>query len=262
MSFTEYNIDDKAKDNKLNLARDLRELRRNTNKIKNELIKDFRVYYTTLPERALYPFDYQYAEIFYNLLRRKGLLCPIYHHLYIVVEKTMEDCLLRSVPYDDRYVNGLSIIDYNSYLNQTDVEKEQTVFSVIVAGLKDIADIDKLDTTIIDQTIAEIKIKGLDTELEHSTIDNEKYRLAVTYFSKSLEDGCPLYLNLFEKSSKKSNRIHIGIATKDQIYYWINSITITNKSIKIKSRSSAIADAYLKDKPRSLEFNIKEIING
>ncbi|WP_426666995.1 hypothetical protein ACPPVU_13290 [Mucilaginibacter sp. McL0603] len=246
----------------LERAISLREQRRKEQKPQERAIKDLRVYYTGLPEKALYPFDYRYVEIFLNILRKKGLVCPSYHHLYILVAKTIDECLMHSIPYENWYVYGLSVINYDEYLNQSELQKEQTVFNIIVSGLKDIAEIDKLDMSTIEAVTKEIKLKGLDTELEHLTIDDKKYKVTITYYSKSKEEGNPVYLNLLEKSTGKSSRKQIGNTTQDQLYYWISKININNNHIKIKARNSSVrADLYLQDKPRNMEFSIKDLIN-
>lgn len=227
----------------------------------NQRIKDFRVYYVDLPIKVLYPFDYQYVEIFKNLLKKNGLVCPTYHHLYIQVAKTIEEGLKHSLALDPRYTNGVSVIDYDRYLKQTDKEKEQTVFDVIVNGLMYIVDRDKLDLSIVDKTIEEIKKKGLDTELEYLTIENNKYKLTISYLSGSMEEECPIYFNLIEKDSHIFKRIQIGAARNDQIYFWLQKVTLTNTQIKVKSSASFEADIYLKGKARNMMFKINDLLN-
>lgn len=238
-----------------------REQRKQILKAKDKRIRDLRVYYINLPLKALYPFDYQYSEIFLNLLRKNGLTCPVYHHLYIRVGRTIEECLKSSFAIEDWYVNGLSVIDYDKYLNQSEVEKEQTVFNIIVNGLKDIADIDKLDSLILDKTIEEIKQKGLDTELEYLSLENKKYKLVISYLSRSMEEQCPIYFNLLDKSSNKHKKVQIGLADNFQINYWLQKVTMTNNQIKVKSSNSIAADVFLEGKVRNMEFNIKDLLN-
>ncbi|MEO6630126.1 MAG: hypothetical protein ABIN13_00350 [Mucilaginibacter sp.] len=239
----------------------LREERKQTEKVKDKKIRDLRVYYSGLPTKAFYPYDYQYVEIFLNLLRKKELMCPSYHHLYIQVGKTIEECLINAFAYDHWHIYGISVIDYDGYLNQTEIEKQQTVFNTIVNGLNDIAHIDKLDPSIIDETIKEIKHKGLDTELEYAIIENKKHKLTISYLSKSMEEQCPIYFTLLEKSSGNNNRVQIGRADNHQIHFWLQKVTITATQIKVKSSDSIAADVYLKGKPRSMEFNIKDLLN-
>jgi hypothetical protein len=245
----------------LERAIDLRELRKKSHKPKDKVIRDLRVYYTGLPKKALYPYDYQYSEIFKNLLKKKKFACPTYHHLYIQVEKTIEECLQRSIPIENWYIYGIAVIDYDNYLKQSIDGKEKIVFDLIVKGLKDIADIDGLDSPIIDETIDEIKHNGLDTELEYTTVENKNYILKVTYISKSMEEESPIYLTLFEKVSNNHCKVQIGRVENSVIYYWLQKITLTKTQIKIKSSNSAAADVYLENKPRNMTYEIKELLN-
>jgi len=252
----------KSKADTLKHAIDLRGERSISNKIKDKRIRDFRVYDCDLGAKALYPYAYQYSEIFLNILRHKNLLCPVYHHLYIQVCKTMDACLERSFNLDHWYINGLSVIDYDRYLQQNETEKEQTVFNVIVNGLRDIAHIDKLDSEIIESAIQEIRQKGLDTELEYKVVENKRHKLKVSYFSRSMEEESPIYFTVLDKTSGKSRKIQIGKAENSQIYLWLQKITLSGNQIKVKSSNSIAADVYLKNKARSMEFNIKDILNG
>ena len=126
------------------------------NKPKNKLIKDLRVYYNGLPNKALYPYDYIYTEIFLNLLAREGLMCPTYNHLYIQVAKTFDEALKNSFSMEDWHVNGLSVIDFENFQILSDEKKENQVFQTILSGLKDIATIDKLDAIIIEKVADKI----------------------------------------------------------------------------------------------------------
>ena len=242
-------------------ALDHRKKRANTDKPKDKAIRDLRVYYNGLPNKALYPYDYQFVEIFMNLLHKNGLICPTYHHLYIQVGEKEEDCLKNSIPLEDWYVNGISTIDYQGYNAKSEKEKEDVVFNAIVQGLEDIFTIDKLDKTILEKVIADIKKKGLDTELEWKTLENKKYHLRVSYFSRSMEDQCPIYFTLTDQLTSKSKRIEIGKADNSQIYYWLQKINLTNSKIKVKSSDSVKADVWLKDLPRTMEFDINEIMS-
>jgi len=246
----------------IELAVNRREERLNNQKPKERLIKDLRVYYSGLPAIGLYPYDYQYGEIFRSLLRKKGLKCPTYSHLYILIAETFEECLMGSLSVEKWYTYGLSVIDYNGYLKSSHSEKEKIVIETIAAGLKDIANIDGLDISIIDSTIEEIEQTGLNTELDYKTIENNYYKLRISYLSGNMEDGCPIFFTLTEKSSDTTRKILIGNADKHQISMWLQKISLTKTHIKTKSSSTTMAQVWLKDKPRSMEFSINEIING
>jgi len=143
-------------------ALELREKRKHQDPPKDKSIKDLRVYYNGLPKAALYPYDYQYAEIFLNMLAREELRYPKYHHLYIQVAKTMDEALKASFAIEDWYVNGLAVIDFDHYQQLSEKEKEHCVFDLIAEGLKDIAILDQLDFSKMEEVFRKIKEKGLE----------------------------------------------------------------------------------------------------
>ncbi len=251
----------KLSDDTLTKAIELREKRKQTNKPKDQPIRDFRVYNNGLPDKALYPYANQYGEIFLNLLRRNKLMCPKYHHLYIQVAKTFDEGLKNSFAYEDWYVNGIAIIDYENYQKQSEKEKQETVFNLIIEGLKDIATIDKLDTSIIDKVIAEIMVNGLETELIYDIVESQTHNLIISYFAKSNEEECPVFFRLTDKTTNKTNKIQIGKAMDIQLHMWLQKVTLTSKQIKVKSSNSARAGVWLKDKVRTMEFNIADILS-
>jgi len=243
-------------------AKKLREERRISNKPKDKKIRDIRVYYNTLPNKALYPYDYQYSEIFLNILASKEFSCPTYHHLYIQVAKSEEDALKNSLTYEGWYVNGIAQIDFENYQKESDTNKESIVLDAMIRGLRDIVEIDKLDKTIFEEAVDLIKKQGLDTELTYKTVENKKFTLTITYYSKSMEEKCPIFFNLTDKNTKVTKRIEIGKAENAQIHMWLQKITVTNKLIKVISSQSIRADVWLKDLPRKMEFEIAEILKS
>lgn len=250
---------DVVKDEILNRALQLRSERRNADKPKNKRILDLRVYYSGLPNKALYPYDYIYGHIFLNLLAKDGLMCPNYTHLYIQVATTFEEALKNSFS-SDWHIHGLAVINYDKYKTLSDKEKENEVFRIILTGLKDIADIDKLDTQLIDKVANKIIEKGVDTELHFKTIENTKYKLVVTYFSRSMEEECPIYFNLTDKVKNITKRHQVGKAINLQLFLWFQKIILNNKKIKIKSSNSVLAQVWLYEKPTALEFDIEDLM--
>jgi hypothetical protein len=251
---------EEAKNSAVSLANQLRNERQKVDRPKNKLIRDLRVYYCSLPNKALYPYDTIYSEIFLNLLVRERLMCPTYHHLYINVAKSVNDALLSAFSFKDWHVNGLAIIDYEKYQTLTEKEKENVVFQTILSGLLDIATIDKLDIDIINKVAEKIQENGIDTELHFKTIENKSYKLVITYFSRSMEDECPVFFNLTDKTNNITKRHQIGKAGRLQLYMWMQKITLNNKQIIIKSSDSIRAQVWLKDKPTLLEFDISELM--
>jgi hypothetical protein len=241
---------------------DLRNERKLSNKPKDTLVRDVRLYDHGLPQKAFYPYGYQYCEIFRNILRRKGLMCPGYHHLYIMAAQTFDEALQNSFAVESWHVYGLAEVNYATYLNLSNAEKALAVFDIIVAGLRDIIEIDKLDENIFNEAIKEIGQKGLDIELEYKSFENKNYELRFTYFTDSLENGWPLYLNLTEKHTKRSCRHFMERVNDLQLPLWLQKISLTNTHLKIKSSTSIAADVYLQNLPRTMEFDIKKLLSG
>lgn len=249
-----------AEDEELDRAKKLRSERLSVDKPKDKRIRDLRVYYNGLPRRALYPYDYVYTEIFLNLLAREGLMCPTYHHLYIQVAKTTDEALRHSFSFDDWYVNGISIVDFDKYQTLSEKEKDRAAFEVILAGLKDIATLDKLDMKMIDRVAKQIMTDGVDTELLYKTIENDDHKLTITYLSRSMEEECPIFFNLTDKAKNITKRHQIGKADNLQFRLWLQKITLNKKKIKVKSSDSIRGQVWLKGKPTTLEFEISELM--
>ena len=221
--------------------------------IKYKILRDLRINAYGLPIKALYPYDYQYAEIFRNILNKKGLLCPNYDHIFIQIGESDFP-----FPHSDWSSNVFELIDYKSYISNPENEKERIVFNLIIRGLKNIATRDKLDQSIIDNTVFEVSKLGLDTELEFKTIENKKYTLRITYFSRSMEILNPVYFELVDKVNSISKKIEIGKVNHLQIPQWLRLVTLTNSKITIKSSNSIWANVILKDMPQYIEYNINE----
>jgi hypothetical protein len=244
-------------DDILNKANQLRSKRQQVDKPKNKRIRDLRVYNNGLPDKALYPYDFIYSEIFSNLLTRVGLMCPTYHHLYIIIGNTISDALKNSISVEDWYVNGIAVIDYDNYQTLSDKEKEKEVFEAIVTGLKDIATIDKLDLGLIEKVADRIKENGMGTELLFKTAENEIYQLSITYFSRSMEDGCPVFLNITDKATQRTKRQQIGKADKRQLPLWLHKIILHNKKIRIEPSKTVLGQNWLKEKQIEFEIDFK-----
>lgn len=251
---------EQVQDNLINRALELREKRKHQELPKDKLIRDLRVYDKGLPNKALYPYDYQYSEIFLNLLARDELRCPKYHHLYIQVAQTMDEALKASFSIEDWYVNGLAVIDFDDYQQLSEKQKESRVFDLIVAGLKDIASLDQLDLGKIEKVIRKIAEKGLDTELLFKEIENNTHLLKITYLSRSMEEGCPVFFNLTDKTTQQTKRTEIGRADKDQLRMWLQKISLSRKQIKVRSSPSVRGEVWLKGMPMAMEFEIEDLM--
>jgi hypothetical protein len=204
----------------------------------------------------LYPYDYQYADIFRSLLSKHELLLPNYDHIFIQIGTDHTN----PFPEQDWSRNEFVAIDYNGYLLKSEKEKEQIVFNLIIVGIKNIFERDKLDQNILDKTITEVSKCGLETELEFKTIENKKYLLKVTYFSRPLELLNPVFIELIDKNNSISKKLEIGKIDQLGIFQWLRKITLTNSKILIKSSNSLWANVILKDYPRTIEYSIDEFL--
>lgn len=239
-----------------------REERKLANKPKDKRVRDLRMYYAGFPEGAFYPYDYQYVEIFRNLLRNSKILCPTYHHLYIKVANTFEDGLMYSVAAESWYVYGIAVLDYDKYLKGSEVEKQQMIIDVISDGLIDIARTDHLDMAIMSELIRTVKNNGLNTELIFKQIENRNHVLTISYLSGTKEEQCPVYFKVLDKKTNHSNRVEIGRAANHQIYFWLQKVTLTRDKVKIKPSNSIEAGVSLGKKTIITEYSLKDILEG
>jgi len=74
----------------------------------------------------------------------------------------MDEALKASFAIEDWYVNGLAVIDFDHYQQLSEKEKEHCVFDLIAEGLKDIAILDQLDFSKMEEVFRKIKEKGLE----------------------------------------------------------------------------------------------------
>jgi hypothetical protein len=240
-----------------------REKRKNNCLVKDTIIRDVRVFFNKkfIPLDGLYPYDYQYVEIFKNLLRLYNFSAPIYDHFYIQIAKTEEDALIDMFPQiEDWYVYGISAFDYDLYLKSDEKNKEKMVFEAIYNGMLDIIKIDNLDKQLFDNVVDEIKIHGLNTELKFATVENSKYKLEITYFVKSKEEKCPIFFTLMDKKTGDVKKNEVWKLEKQQIYYWLKKISFSKKGVKIKSSNSAEANVWLENLPREMEFSYERLL--
>lgn len=136
---------------RLKNAIERREKRRAVNLANDRKIRVITAYYNSLPVKALFPYCNQYCDLFLKKLREKNFRCPGYSILYIRISESIETALLESVNYEKWYRNGIAIIDYKKYIDSPEEEKKKIVFRLVANGLRDIAEIDKLDIDVLDE---------------------------------------------------------------------------------------------------------------
>ncbi len=226
------------------------------------LLQDVRIYCHGLPDRALFPYDHHYMEIFRNMLRGKGFMCPTYNHLYIHVATTASEALRYVLAVENWYTNGIAVLDYESYCQQDEPRKELMVQEAIIAGLRDIVALDGLNATLLEEVVADVKNTWLDTELVFKVIESSKYVLTVTYQSGTLTEQRPVYFHLSDKQTNKHSKIHIGNADNIRIHLWLQKITMTRGKIKVTASKAVAANVWLQNMPRTMEFSIQNIMEA
>jgi hypothetical protein len=87
-----------------------------------------------------------------------------------------------------------------------------------------------------------------------------KNLLTITYLSRSMEEGCPVFFNLTDKTTRRTKRREIGRADKDQLRMWLQKISLSRKQIKVRSSASVRAGVWLKDMPMAMEFEIEDLM--
>lgn len=68
------------------------------------------------------------------------------------------------------------------------------------------------------------------------------------------------FFNLVEKKTGRLKSIEIGRADNSQIYFWLQKVTLTKEKIKVTSSGSIAAGVWLETLPRTMEFDIAEIL--
>ena len=240
---------------RMSLALENRENRRVAENIYNKRIKDLRIYEEELPLKFFTPYNYQYSEIFLNLLSHEDLMCPNYDHIYLKIAPTEKEALLHSFGYDF-YQVGIAFLDDEKYEKSSEKIKEEMFLQATISALKDIAGIDRLDLEKIDRVINIVKEKGLDIELIYRCIENAKFHLKITYFPKTLEEGSPVFLNITNKATQQIKRIEIGRIDYYKLHLWLQKITMTQKKITIKSSDSIRGQVWLKGNQTFMEFDL------
>ena len=240
---------------RMSLALENRENRRVAENVYNKRIKDLRIYEEELPLKFFTPYNYQYSEIFLNLLSHEDLMCPNYDHIYLKIAPTEKEALLHSFGYDF-YQVGIAFLDDEKYEKSSEKIKEEMFLQATISALKDISGIDRLDLEKIDRVINIVKEKGLDIELIYRCIENAKFHLKITYFPKTLEEGSPVFLNITNKATQQIKRIEIGRIDYYKLHLWLQKITMTQKKITIKSSDSIRGQVWLKGNQTFMEFDL------
>jgi len=69
-----------------------------------------------------------------------------------------------------------------------------------------------------------------------------------------------VFFNLTDKTTQQTKRTEIGRADKDQLYMWLQKISLLRKQVKVRSSASVRAGVWLKDMPMAMEFEIDTLM--
>lgn len=232
-----------------------REERKKVNKKKDRLIKDVRISYSFpgYQDETFQLFSWYrqvYENLFRNLFQEKGLKCPKYNHIYIHLSSTLEDALNSTINnYQIPWFEiGISSLDIDKYLKANEEEKMSMLFESICDGMRDIFTIDKLDMTILEDTIHQIKENGVFQELVHKEIKDTKRKFNVSYNMTVEQDKVyyDVYFNL--QVLDESHRIYFGrLDSIDKIYYWFKHIRFSYDNVLIQPSDNTSSVLTLKE---------------
>ncbi len=148
----------------INLRLQERQIREQENKEKKRLIADIRFYYNfeNIGKQYFSPYSSELCNKILEKLRKRKFRLPDYTHLYINVSDTFENALEHAVRAENWFIYGVAVLkDYINYPTKGDNEKKRIVFDLIKEGLRDIAQIDKLNTETLNKVFDEIELEIL-----------------------------------------------------------------------------------------------------
>ncbi len=228
-----------------------REVRKNTVLKANRLLKDIRIFFDGESSNTLFfPYDIIYANLFRNLFQNKELKCPRYDHIYINIsdtkKKSLESALSNyQIPW---FEVGIATLNIKKYLKVDEKEKQEMLFQSICEGMYDIFSIDKLDHKILEETITQIREKGIFQELVHKKVKNTGLNFSITYRMNINNEKLyyDVYFHLFKDDEMKS--IYFGkLNMIDKIYYLFKKIKFVEDNIVIWPSDSTGSVLTLKE---------------
>ncbi|GAB2816982.1 hypothetical protein [Ferruginibacter profundus] len=220
-----------------------------------KLIRDIRISFTyQIPKELLYL--NRYAEIVLQHLITKGLMCPVYDHLYITIANTREEALQNIVLAEDWHTSGIAVLPAAIFLNADEETQQALVLTAIKDGLMDIAILDKLDTNTIASAIEEAGAAGILRERTLKTKDNKKiaFTISLKGILKKYEEE--IYFTILNKATNKKVKWKFGQENIFLVRGWFGAITVTNKKITIKPRANM--DMVLKGRQKIITLNVEE----
>lgn len=127
------------------------------------LIRDIRLMYhfnhTEINNRGYFlPYDNQLCDKILIKLREKKFRLPNYDHLYIMVSENIDEALCYAIRAERWFVYGVAILQQpEQYQYLSPKEQKKLVFHLIKQGVLDIAQVDHLDMTVLNEVLTQVE---------------------------------------------------------------------------------------------------------
>lgn len=235
--------------------------RRNTPRPLTKRLVGVRIY-DKFDEGILGPHPGVFAEIFSNLLRRSGMMLPNYQEIYFSLAETVDEAK-SEIALVDWHEYTYCALDPNKYKRATENEKRNMLLDSLSAGLRSLADVDHLDTGIVENVIDRIYSEGAGMELIYIERENSQYKAQIVYRpATTTRSGKILYQ--LRLTSKQTDQV--GIVDVDSLNiiwapYSLGTLSLTKKEVVIKARKSFRAQMSLKSDglPNEYRFLIDDV---
>lgn len=211
-------------------------------------------------EDELWPYKLVCELIYRNLLNQNvDFTLPGYEFIYVDIGRKE----LLPVAEPSSISTSVAVeFDINRYKQADENTKEEMVISLFADSLTRLAIRDGFATKPIDEATETIRQYKGKTLLNIKVVDTDKYYLTITIPAISWIQPEPVYLNLLQKSSGKSGAIRLGTAGMIQAAVWLQKVTVTATTIRIKSSTSARFVELLKELPQSMSYKMEDILSG
>lgn len=195
-------------------------------------------------------------------LREEGFATGSFDHFYIAFTPLLPD---GQVQFSVRKVEPwLKYIDYGvvpSRLNGlSDVEKELFVESATFNALGQFASGDSQQSTIVRTVEEQIRLLGSELEITHKTKDTKSYAVTVTY---QIQPKHGRSVGLIRYLDKKSGKIAKGQLVElehyEDIFFLVDTISVSQGIISLKPRASFKASMYTKDYKVPIEIPVSAL---
>ncbi|MBS1511736.1 MAG: hypothetical protein JST86_12895 [Bacteroidetes bacterium] len=222
------------------------------------LIRDIRLYFAyKLPPSLLYL--NRFANLVLRLLNNKEFKCPGYHHLYISIADTREEALKKAIIVEDWYTFGVAVLAEDTLVKASHDKQQKLILQAIEEGLLDIATLDKLNKSKIQEAIKEAAEIGVLTEIPFKVKENKRFAFAISTKTVLGLNEEEIFFTILDKESGLIVKWKFGQENIFLIGGWFGTLNVTNKKITIKPR--AYMDMVLKDRPKIIEIDVLKELN-